>query len=286
MNTLDLTFFALPKPFRGHVGVIQRNAVRSWAALTAGQVILGGDDEGIAEMAAEVGARHLPDIRRNEFGTPFLDDAFRQASAAATGRFLCYVNSDILFLDHPLAVLPRLPGGNFLLVGRRTDLDLTESLDFTSPAGWRDAVRTRAQREGRLQRTIYMDYFLFPRGGVEAELPAFLVGRPAWDGWMVYNALRRNRPVIDATRNLLVVHQNHDYGHVPQRRGGAWEGPEGDWNLAQLGEPALRGYHYSTWHATHATAGPWLFPKPRRWVRVLGRALKKRLGLSHVPLPA
>ena len=49
-----LTIFAVPKPFRGHIGVIQRNAIRSWTLLRpACDIILMGNEEGIAEIAAE-----------------------------------------------------------------------------------------------------------------------------------------------------------------------------------------------------------------------------------------
>ncbi len=42
-------------------------------------------------------------------------------------------------------------------------------------------------------------------------------------------------PVIDATKGVLVVHQKHDYSHVPMNRGRAWEGPEADENRRLAG---------------------------------------------------
>ena len=75
-----LTIFGIPKPFEGHFGVIQRNAIQSWTRLSPRcQVLLFGDETGTAEMAAEVGAQHIPKVERNEFGTPLLQDLFRQA---------------------------------------------------------------------------------------------------------------------------------------------------------------------------------------------------------------
>ena len=54
-----LTIFALPKPFRGHAGVIQRNAIQSWLRLQpACEVILLGDEPGTREVAAQVGAHY------------------------------------------------------------------------------------------------------------------------------------------------------------------------------------------------------------------------------------
>lgn len=57
-----ITFFSTPKPFRGHIGVIQRNAIRSWKlAHPDAEVILFGDEEGASETARDLGARHEPE---------------------------------------------------------------------------------------------------------------------------------------------------------------------------------------------------------------------------------
>src|SRR5712691_10486867 len=65
-----LTIFATPKPFRGHIAVIQRNAIRSWTLLRpACEIILMGNDGGTADIAAEFGVRYVPDVARNTLGT-------------------------------------------------------------------------------------------------------------------------------------------------------------------------------------------------------------------------
>ena len=47
-----LTLFTAPKPFRGHIGLIQANAIRSWMALAPDiEVLLVGDEPGLAEAA-------------------------------------------------------------------------------------------------------------------------------------------------------------------------------------------------------------------------------------------
>lgn len=49
-----ITIFTTAKPFRGHDGVIQRNALESWEFLDPNvQVILFGDDEGTDEKCAK-----------------------------------------------------------------------------------------------------------------------------------------------------------------------------------------------------------------------------------------
>ncbi len=81
-----LTIFTVPKPFRGHIGTIQRNAIRSWTRLRPEcEVLLCGDDEGTAETAAELGVRHIAGIATNEMGSPLLSSVFAKAQAAGLG---------------------------------------------------------------------------------------------------------------------------------------------------------------------------------------------------------
>ena len=95
-----LTIFTIPKPFAGHIGVIQRNAIMSWLALIpACEIILFGDEPGIQEIAQEFGIVHVPEIRKTQYGTPFLDDVFNQAQQIAHHNVVCYCNADIIFFN-------------------------------------------------------------------------------------------------------------------------------------------------------------------------------------------
>jgi hypothetical protein len=46
-------------------------------------------------------------------------------------------------------------------------------------------------------------------------MPAFAIGRAGWDNWMIYAGRRNGWPVIDGTQSIMIVHQNHDYSHLP-----------------------------------------------------------------------
>src|SRR5271170_7475432 len=62
-----ITFFTTAKPFTGHNGVTQRNALKSWTLVHPdAEVILFGDDEGAAGAARELGIRHEPHTEKNE----------------------------------------------------------------------------------------------------------------------------------------------------------------------------------------------------------------------------
>src|SRR5271169_1997102 len=76
-----LTVFSTPKPFHGHSGIIQRNALQSWTLLHPDvEVILFGDEDGAAETCRDLGIRHEPQVRRNENGTKFLSYIFDRAN--------------------------------------------------------------------------------------------------------------------------------------------------------------------------------------------------------------
>jgi hypothetical protein len=229
-----LTIFSIPKPFDGPIGVIQRNALASWRRLAPGvEIILFGADAGVAEAAQEFGAIHQRSIEVNRHGTPLVSDAFARAQAMASHPVLMYSNADMLYDETLLAafrVVQALP--NFLMSGRRWDLDVTSDLRPGSDETWRDLFAGHA-KSGKLHGPAGMDYFVFPRG-LPLKMPPLAVGRVGWDGWMVWKCRSEGIPVIDATRTVVALHQNHDYAHLslenqPQR------GPERDLNLGAAG---------------------------------------------------
>jgi hypothetical protein len=230
-----LTIFSIPKPFQGHIAIIQENAIASWVRLRpACEIVLCGDETGIAEVAARFKVKHLPDIARNEYGTPFLDSAFDLASRAATFPLMCYVNTDIILLNEFVEAVRRVRFRRFLMVGQRYDLDLTSLWNYEQP-DWEERLRSHVADHGVLHPPMGSDYFIFPKGDAIGKLPAFAVGRPAWDNWLIYHARQLRVPVIDATKAVTVIHQNHGYGHVPEQTDDGWEGPEADWNRQLIG---------------------------------------------------
>jgi hypothetical protein len=230
-----LTIFSIPKPFQGHIGIIQENAIASWVRLRpACEIILCGDEAGIAEVAARFKVKHLPDIARNEYGTPFLDSAFNLAEREASFRLMCYVNTDIILLNEFIKAVRRVRSRRFLMVGQRYDVDLTSPWDYEEP-NWEERLRSYVADHGILHPPMGSDYFVFPKGDAIGRLPAFAVGRPGWDNWLIYHARQLRVRVIDATKAVTVIHQNHGYSHVPNPRDDGWEGPEADWNRHLIG---------------------------------------------------
>src|SRR5215510_15033091 len=293
-----LTIFATPKPFRGHIAVIQRNAIRSWTLLRpACEIILMGNDEGTAEIAAEFGLRYVPDVARNTFGTPLVSDLFKQAQQLSVNNLFCYVNSDIILMSDFMQAIQRVVDqkSRFLLVGHRWNLDVTDVLEFKPE--WEKKLSSQVKIFATLAPANAMDFFVFPRD-LLGEIPPFAIGRPLWDNWMLYRARALSVPLIDATQVVMAIHQNHDYSHHPH--GSLWKGDE------LLANTKLAGgaeHAFSLFDATHVLTPqklrraydldrllrycetlpilyPWL---PLRWFQkalFMSRPLRSRFGLT------
>jgi hypothetical protein len=290
-----LTLFSIPKPFRGLIATIQYNAIASWVHIKPKcQVILFGNEEGVAEAAAQYGADHVPDVVRNEYGTPLLSAVFEVAQSRAKNSIVCYTNADIIFLDDLPKAVQRIHLPSFLLIGRRLDMDASEMVSIGA-SGWKQELRDRAIRFGVLHAPTGIDYFVFPRGQI--EMSPFPVGRALWDNWVIFRMRCLKVPVIDATKQILAIHQNHDYSHVPGGKNAVWAGPEvqRNWKLVGpdfytftirdatwiLGEDGLKppsGLEYA-WRRLVTT--PVLYPPLRALVRVVRKVKRACSAILH-----
>lgn len=263
-----LTIFTIPKPFHGHINTIQRNAIASWKKLIPDvQVILCGNEEGMEEVTKEYEIEWIPNLECTEYGTPLLNSAFSQVAKIARHPMLCYVNGDIILMSNLIKALKKINFSKFLMVGRRCDLDITELLDFNQN-NWEEKLNVEVAEKGVLKSPNAIDYFVFPRDSELVNILPFAVGRGGWDTWFIYRARKLNYPVIDATKAITIVHQNHDYRHIPEQKGNSWGGPETEANLKLMGG---WDYVFSTLDCTHILTEKSLQPAldfkhlQRRW---------------------
>ncbi|MCK4784799.1 MAG: hypothetical protein KAV87_13690, partial [Desulfobacteraceae bacterium] len=162
---------------------------------------------------------------------------FDQVLETANHELVCYVNSDIILLSDFLQAVRQVNLARFLLVGQRWDLDINRNWGFQG--AWEEKKLRRLTADyGELHPPSGSDYFVFQRNSRLGKLPPFAVGRPGWDNWLIYRARYLRIPVIDMTRVTTVIHQNHNYNHVQQKEGDAWEGPEARENRRLAGGSA------------------------------------------------
>lgn len=238
-----LTIFSAPKSFTNpHIATIQRNAIQSWTHLGGDVVvILVGNEPGMLEVSQEYDIHQLPNVQRNEQGTPLVSSIFDLACQASDSPLLMYTNADMLFLPNLLESLYQVvqQAESFMVVGQRWDLDVTKMLDFST--GWEQLLAGDIQLRGRLHGPSGSDYFIFPRKLLTSEpplkMPDFAIGRAGWDNWMIYHALQQGWPVVDATPSIIAIHQDHDYSHLPGGRP-HYELPESNKNQQLAGGSA------------------------------------------------
>ena len=162
---------------------------------------------------------------------------------------------------------------NFVLLSQRWDMDITQPMEFTE--GWQDRLRSMVHAQGSLHRPAGSDFFLFPRT-TYTDIPSFTIGRAGWDNWMVYKARKEKWPVIDCTPSVMIVHQNHDYSHLP---GGKphYEHPDTNENIRLAGGEA--NIRYTILDATYqlSPGGKLVRPKPSylRFMRGVELFLRK-----------
>jgi hypothetical protein len=277
-SNLMLTFFSTPKAFRGHIEIIQRNALESWKRLHSNiEVILFGVDKGTAEICKEFGLRHIPDTSRSQLGTNRVDSMFERAQQVSRHDLLCYSNCDIVLTQDFMEAVQRVRAWRsaFLMVGRRWDTAVAGSLDFAKE-DWERRITELARREGYHRFYHNIDYFVFTRG-LYREMPPLVVGRAHWDHWMVWKALAQGAAVVDASEDVCAVHQNHDYSHVPEGWKSVSEDQDAQRNFELAGGRAhLRTIEDATFRLTargvEANRFYWMAPTKRRW-RDVGRKI-------------
>ena len=211
-----LTLFTAPKPFKDpHIITIQRNALRSWQALGKEvEILVLGNDEGIAEHTRKLSIRHIPKVTCNSRGTPLISSMLSLARESSASPFLGIINADIILFPDVLEAIKSAAERykKFLLVGQRWDLEVTN--EITGGLDQFLALKRIIPFKGDLHQPMGSDYFIFPRE-CYLDIPDFAIGRAGWDNWFIFKSRWEGWPVIDCTHDVTIVHQNHDYRHLP-----------------------------------------------------------------------
>ena len=230
--------------------MIQRNAIKSWTLLPDVEVILLGEEQGLAEAAREFGVKHIPHVKRNANGVPLISSMFKLARESSSTDLFCIINADMVLMPDfvEAARRSRLQRDKYVLLSQRWDYDIEASIDFAN--GWESRLRESVRKQNQLHRPAGSDFFLFPKSCYQ-DIPNFAIGRAGWDNWMIYKARKENWAVIDCTPSVTIVHQNHDYSHLPEGKP-HYEHPETNENIRLAGGQA--NVRYTILDATHQLA--------------------------------
>jgi hypothetical protein len=130
-------------------------------------------------------------------------------------------------------------------LSQRWDYDITEPINFAD--GWESQLIESVRKQNQLHRPAGSDFFLFPKSCF-TDIPDFTIGRAGWDNWMIYKARAESWAVIDCTPFIMIVHQNHDYSHLPESKP-HYEHPETNENIRLAGGQA--NIRYTILDSTH-----------------------------------
>jgi hypothetical protein len=100
----------------------------------------------------------------------------------------------------------------FLIIGQRWDMDVSKEIG-ENPSEFSN-YRSQIIDKAKLHPPMGSDYCIFPRSCF-SSIPDFAIGRAGWDNWFIYKSRWEGWTVIDATEDVMVVHQSHDYSHLP-----------------------------------------------------------------------
>ena len=229
-----ITIFTTTKPSLGEIDTIQRNAIASWKELNPEcEIILFDNEAGAASIAQDFKINHIPQVKKNEFGTPLINDIFEKAQKIARNKILVYINADIILMNDFLEAISCINLEKFLMVGRRWDIDVKERINYQN-SDWQKEIKEKIKKEGVLHGPAGIDYFVFPKGLFD-KIPPFALGRTMWDNWFLHRVWVSGIPLIDATEIIMAIHQNHQV-HMPKHhQSDVWRGPEAKINQKLAG---------------------------------------------------
>ena len=105
--------------------------------------------------------------------------------------------------------------GRTLVIGRRTNVFIDNHTLLYQP----DHVTAAARHRGQLFRENAEDYFFIAFNDFPWHRVAdVVIGRPAYDNYLVGLAIRQNVTVVDATRTILALHQTGSDGNLAGHR--------------------------------------------------------------------
>ena len=210
-----ISFFTCPKKFDGHLDVIQRNAINSWLSLDPiPEVILLGNDEGVKEFAEEKNIKYCPDIEKyGSRSLPLISSIFQKGQELSSNPFCCWINSDIILPKELPEIVKTISSffqdKPFLIVGERTSVNILNKIDFSNDIQIK-SIFNKAKSEGASDGIWAIDYFIFPKG-MYKEIPPFAIGCSCYDNWLIAYAKENSIPIINTSRIITVIHQNHDH---------------------------------------------------------------------------
>ncbi|GAB1597667.1 uncharacterized protein LOC115217082 [Argonauta hians] len=212
--------------------IAYNNTVKNWKKLipfVPSPVVFSTDKDLIKQCESD-GWTALPIKRIAAGGAPVLKDMYKDVMAKVSTLFYAYSNADILYDDSLLQTLWATAKTQdlskpLLMVGIRTNVLNVMPHEVIT---W-TAMKSTAKRRGKLFLRNAEDYFITSYSYPWNSIPDVVIGRRAYDNWLVLNARKQKHNLIDISDTVLALHQT--------TRAGNFEGHrhrDGNYNLRLL----------------------------------------------------
>jgi hypothetical protein len=161
-----------------------------------------------------MGIKHVTNIKSTLIGVPYFNAIADHAKQYARHDTQIFLNCDILMTDSLLKAVKRVTFKKYLMIGQR--IDLHEDAEFAPErTDWIDQLnQLEKNKKISLHPPSGKDYFVFPRGLWDGISP-LIVGRLWYDDGLLAFCFERSIPIIDATYDIISIHQFHGYNHLP-----------------------------------------------------------------------
>ena len=140
---------------------------------------------------------------------PLVSDMFEQTLAIDDPGPFLFINGDIVItytMREAAQLLTQISG--WIATGQRREVPAGDCANVMDES-WEEEMLVKHPDPPRLS-TCGADWFLFDREGMRGSwIPPFAIARTSYDNWLIYDALERNRWVIDCSEGVIVYHQTH-----------------------------------------------------------------------------
>ncbi|XP_052807398.1 uncharacterized protein LOC128236529 [Mya arenaria] len=197
--------------------LVHNITVFNWMSLNPFVIpVVFTNDSDVSADCSRNGWKVLPVLVTAAEGVPVLKYMYRDVMEKYNTTFYAYTNADILFTDTLLDSLVQIITNisldltqPALIVGKRTNV---KNLTSDEGSTWYNITKTAKDR-GTLYTIWAVDYFITTRSFPWHDIAEVVIGRRAYDNWLVFHSRKMNYSVIDITSTVLAVHQTTKAGN-------------------------------------------------------------------------
>lgn len=148
-------------------------------------------------------------VRSNPYGTPFFTSLLSSLERITKSVYVGYMNGDLLlhssFIESLLAIHDKQLKGilptKVMVMGRRYNIETTLMNDYTSLSRQQfDSIIERNTSFTDMFISVAQDYFIYNHGQInlyDYPLSKLVIGRNAYDNYMVDYCIKKDIPLID-----------------------------------------------------------------------------------------